>query len=454
MQRKAFLLSFLFFLIFSVKTVLAEENTYFFPEEEILIDLTSEEAEKVLTIADMNSLMESCIEEVNKTKFICNLYFKKSLYQDSDELATVEMFLKNFINYLDGKIIDYQNNEFIYFAGNSMWMSNDEWKKFLLNLDGNITYGDVYVFFKRTESLYAFTKKQFIPKDFDAYCAVINNLFPIFNDLIEEDIKATKAWFDIMQNKKGNTTTWRTDAISNIIHELQHEISAKKSGVFTKRGINSDGKYSVSWKELPEVFWYYNPLKQEWISIDTNDTLPNSEGMGRFLNKEIKNIGLYKNYISNKTSASNNYAIYGMLTELISYSLELRMYAIASNYTYMDSYVSNHYKETTGFMISSILQYFQFLKETQPYMYKQLMKDTNLKNLILDTMCYIEESYRMVKEFKYGSEDFELINNWKIEILDHYLKNENYFTGKMTLPNFLKKIKSGLSNDSSLFNFF
>ena len=110
---------------------------------------------------------------------------------------------------------------------------------------------------------------------------------------------------------------WPTNGFSNIIHELQHEIAAKEAQVYSTHGLNEQGKFSVSWTNLPEEFWYYNPVKEKWITINTLN-LPYGNIINKKIPKNIKNTDLYSLYMDNQTSASNVYAIYGMLSELIS----------------------------------------------------------------------------------------------------------------------------------------
>ena len=422
--RKAFILFFIIIITISFSSVYATEGKYIFPEDEVLVKITADKASRNLTVKDMNSLIDDSIKKINNMKkdtYAANL---KHIHNTSEDLVTVRMFLDEFINSFNGNFIKKVNNEYVYVAGDSMWMSKEEWKNLTSNLDGNMTYGDARLILKRTESIHEFMKKHKVPYTSEDYKEIVHSLFPIFSEFIKYDENSINEWFDLMQEKKGNVTIWKHDNFSNIIHEMQHEIAAKESGAYLSHGLNKEKKYSVSWTHLPQKLWCYNPLKEKWVTINTL-RLPTGDIMNDDVSEEVKNIDLYNQYVSNKNSAVNAYAIYGMLTELISYSLELRLYAIDESYDYMYSYVSGHYVETTNFMMNSIVQYLVSLKENDYSLYKKLMSDVNLLSLIYDVHLFVDESIDLIDTVRGKEVNIGFLEMWKKNIIKDFLSIES-----------------------------
>ena len=392
-----------------------------FSKEEII---ASYENEKALELIKNECLFYEQMFEVMRgidSGFLVEDYLYNYFYDfnKSYEKATFKDFLIDFIGGEKAGIIIEKNGEFFYPFKNSKFLSDEEWKFILLNLDKNITFGDGVVFLERYKNFVESLSLTSYIKDSEYYKEVVNSYFPEFNTLIEYDENILKNWLDLTIEKNGNTVTYRSDTVFNIMHELQHEISAKKAGVYKTSGKKNDGGYYVTWKGKPEDFYYYNLKKGEWVSIKTT-SVPPTRDIARFLSLEERDVSFYKNYVMSSTSASNNWGIYGLMTELISYSIDLRMSTIAASVNFIHNDVPSHYIEACYFEMATIFDYINHLKKHIPSLYKEVVNEKMLE-LLIDTCLYNKESLNFIEKISNKTEQLSVLENQLKDAITEFL---------------------------------
>ena len=206
-------------------------------------------------------------------------------------------------------------------------------------------------------------------------------------------------------NKK---TIYEPDKFSSIMHEIAHEQSAKKSGVFQRRYVTAN-TWGVYWSSMPNHIWSFNPNTKCSTELvvypipKTLDLIKREE-----IPEDVKKTVYYKVYFA-KDSMSNLIAIYGMLEELCASSIDIRMNVIESSLKNTSFYEDT--LQSIYFWRGAIGEYLIHLKENNPNIYNKLT-DSNLADMLSDTLSFIDEQNALVNIIPTSTKDVIALRTW------------------------------------------
>ena len=105
----------------------------------------------------------------------------------------------------------------------------------------------------------------------------------------------------------------------------------------------------------------------------------------------VKDDYLYKLYIKETENISNCYGIYGMLQELCSAALDLRVKNIYASIKYKEKSLSADDIKSYYFWKGYLMHYLDMLENRYPNTYESLMNHPDFVELIYDTFSYMEK---------------------------------------------------------------
>lgn len=362
-----------------------------FSEEEITTALNGEEDGPV-TIREMLSLLDA------------HSYYP---YHNKDQPATVYDFFYEFVTRYKSRFIYYNGDTFLYPAGNSMWMSAGEWAYLMKHIDSQIKRSTVKIIVNRTENCLSYIKSHHIPDTYQRYEDMIDAFYPEFSQLVKDNQSAVEYWLNPLPSS--SVSIYNTTDFSAVLHELQHETSARKSNVFQKRRVESD-RWSVYYSSKPSTFYYYDVTTKEWLSAK-GATLPASASlMGKSVPQDIKDSSLYKHYISGNVS-SNEWGFYGMLFEFCSAEIDLRTEVISASLRYHFTELSSHTQEMCYFWEGAVLHYLACLQEKNPDAYSKIMQDQTILILLDNLFSYTREQISLSRRVD-RDEEMLMMKRW------------------------------------------
>lgn len=302
------------------------------------------------------------------------------LLKDDTE-ATVEDFLHEFASMTGKRYIRYNGERFVYSSGDSMWMSEEEWNELIQNYNEVISIDTVDKIIDQTYASNDFIKTHHIPDTYERFKDMIDGFYGEFSDIIDEYPNSTKYWV----NKSCETGFYDPTDFAAIIHELLHEISARKSDSFVARGEDSRGWY-VRTDSNPSQMFIYNVPEQEWVEFDAIK-VPMSNYLIDEVPEAVKESKWYKTYLTGETS-SNTKGIWGIMQELQSSVATLRTDVISGSIQYhfdelLDERIADFY-----FWHGTILHYLSGLKENNPETYEKLINNDDFIDVVYELLNY------------------------------------------------------------------
>jgi len=345
-----------------------------------------------ITIENIKSLLDLSIDD---------------LIKDDQEYATVEDFLYLFILKYSQRFISYNGEQFLYPAEDSMWLSTDEWTYLINHIDEPIRRSSVLIILERTQKSIDYLQSRFLPDTYERYKEIVDAFYPEFSPFVAENKEAVEFW--IKPFSPTGSSNYLKTYFSTLLHELQHEISAKKSNTFDKRGIV--GSSWAVYSRKPATYYYYNIAEKEWVAIDPV-SVPNSSSLiGKCASDAVKSTSLYQQYYGGSSSA-NNWGLYGMLLEFASSEITLRADVLSTSIGYHYKEVPALTQELCFFWEGSVLHYLAGLKEQKPEIYEDIMADTQLLQLIQDFCSYTKEQLYLAPSVNKDSDSLKVIRDW------------------------------------------
>lgn len=365
--------------------------------------IISVEQTSVATIAEV-------YQEVSRLALIAPSTF----YEENAETATVEDFLTLFSYY--NRYIRDSADGFVYPAGDSMWMSAAEWADLMSRLDEPISLGEVQRIVERTIECDKLLESHHIPDTVERYKDVQGAFYGEFSDLIENNSEAVKYWVEALCGG-----VYDPGRFSSLIHETAHEVSARKSGCFSRRGHTAD-VWEVVWSRKPDTMYPYNAKTDESTKIQLQ-SVPTSLSIIRpeSVPKKVRNTVWYKTYF-NTSSAANNYGVYGMLEEFCANTIDIRCDVISSSIKYhFTQGFSEDRLQGYYFWDGAIGSYLSNLREKKPTQYAKLMADEAFLGVLTDISEYVREQMRLVDVKPTDSADVVALREWSEDVGLHLL---------------------------------
>ena len=324
-------------------------------------------------------------QEVNKLVLVAPSAF----YEENTETATVEDFLTLFSYY--NRYIRDSADGFIYPAGNSMWMSAAEWADLISRLDEPIFLGEVQRIVERTIECDQLLKSHHTPDTVERYKNVQGAFYGEFSNLVENNSEAVKYWVEAMCGG-----VYDPGRFSSLLHETAHEVSARKSGCFSRRGHTAD-VWEVVWSRKPDTMYPYDAKTGESTRIQLQ-SVPTSLSIisTKSVPEAVRNTVWYKTYF-NTSSAANNYGVYGMLEEFCANVIDIRCDVISSSIKYhFTQGFSEDRLQGYYFWDGAIGSYLSGLREKKPAQYAKLMTDETFVKVLTDASEYVRDQMRLM----------------------------------------------------------
>ena len=329
--------------------------------------------------------------------------------QGSEDVATVGIFLDVLSEAFDGVYYYQEDGDYIYPGGDTMWMSSEEWSSLTADPGRSLTLGTAKVIVQRTVDCAKFIRERRTVPTYEKYRDVIEGFFPEFLPLVENNEEAVGYWLD--PNPNASFRIYNSSDFANVIHELLHEESARRSGAYKSRKAGSNA-WTVTWSKNPAVTHYYDISRHQWLELDTSAKLPQGNIIKDSVPPAVKDVSLYKTYILSSQAASNSFGLYGMLQEFCSTVAETRVHTISSSMNFNfedfpDSHLTEHY-----FWKGAILNYLATLSEEKPSTYSMLLSDNSLVTLIVDLLDYADAQIELAGTAESLSEETVVMKEW------------------------------------------
>lgn len=318
----------------------------------------------------------------------------KDVLGDLMDTATNETFLKGLIRFTKNKYCFYDGREFVYPAGDSKWLSKDEWDTLTTDLQAPISESTVRMVLERTQKMNSFWNQHETITSSDELMSLIRTCVPDLLPLVEGNEDRLGEWIRLAREMEPVTNY----NCVTILHELAHELSAVKENVFKSRTINW-ATWSVQQSGRPSDFVYYVAKNQDWASVHAS-TIVRTKGLidEESIPEYLKKQWYPSTYFADRAS-SNLYGIYGVMDEFCSVALDVRMSTIyrsmlGTTNSYLDRLIQSDYSWWRGVT----LHYFAELENSSPIEYQNLMKNKELVQCVVDTISYCESQLNLIQD--------------------------------------------------------
>lgn len=366
------------------------------------------------SIVSVEKVNSATIAEVYQEVSKLVLVAPSAFYEENTETATVEDFLTLFSYY--NRYIRDSADGFIYPAGDSMWMSAAEWADLMSRLDEPIFLSEVQRIVERTIKCDKLLESHHIPDTVERYKDVQEAFYGEFSGLVKGNPQAAKYWVEAMCGG-----VFDPGRFSSLLHETAHEVSARKSGCFSRR-VHTADTWEVVWARKPDTMYPYDAKTGESTKIQVQD-IPTSLSIisVKSVPEAVRNTVWYKTYF-NTSSAANNYGVYGMLEEFCANAIDIRCDVISSSIKYhFTQGFSEDRLQGYYFWDGAIGSYLSGLREKKPAQYVKLMADETFVKVLTDASEYVRDQMRLVDIRPAEDKDVIALREWSGDVGLHLL---------------------------------
>lgn len=362
-------------------------------------------------VASVEQTNTATISEISQEVNRLALTAPPSFYEENNEVATVEDFLRMF--FYCNRYIQETIDGFVYPAGDSMWMSAAEWTDLMNRLDEPISLDEVHRIVEKTIECNKLLSSHNIPDTPERYMDVLNAFYGEFSSLAKENPKAIEYWVGVMCDGSG---IYNPGRFSSVIHETAHEVSARSNNCFLRRSYTTNA-WKVFWARKPSAIYPFDPqtgknTRIQMQSIPTFLSLVPSQDIPT----KVQDTSWYEMYF-NTPSIANNYGVYGMLEEFCATSIDIRCDVISSSIRYHFS--QKFYEDCLQgyyFWDGAIGSYLSKLKEKAPVQYKNLMANKAFVKVLADVSSYIKNQMALVDITPTTNEDVIALREWSEDV--------------------------------------
>ena len=300
-----------------------------------------------------------------------------------------------------------RGNTYYYPYVDNLFLSEEEWMKLVENKDKYISYATLSVLKKRLEESKTELNSLKVLQDLDTFYKIVETYLPEMHPIIDGMENSVDCW--LPKEKDGKLITYSCD-IENILHELQHEVSARKSHVYDRK-VDRDTTKTVYWSGIPNTMYDYNLMDEDWVEIKRVPQIPKTVTIKDKIPTEIHDDILYKTYVIKEDSLSSMIGVYGMLQEFSSYVIDLRTEYVFSNIEYNQKSVFNSTVKNIYFWESLILTYLSEVEKSSPKYYNKVISDKDFIDLMYDLMVYSRVQLQYAN-ITYQSIELQNMKNW------------------------------------------
>jgi hypothetical protein len=190
------------------------------------------------------------------------------------------------------------------------------------------------------------------------------------------------------------SSVYYAENFASVLHECAHEQSARLSGVFAGRQA-SNNSWAVTWKHIPEMMYYYDPKTQSWLAVKVR-SVPTTNAVLSAAPPDVQQSVYFKAY-TKTGSVANDYGIYGILQELCSCAIDIRVRVVSSSLNYHYRTVDESFLQEYYWWKGVALHYLEGLRTKQPSIYQSLMQDESFTSIWKDAFDYAEQQLTVAK---------------------------------------------------------
>lgn len=332
--------------------------------------------------------------------------FKNTSYNiiEKEKEATYKDIINIIYYFSDGKFFTINKNfDYVYVLENTAWLSDKEYLFIKENFENKIPRYIYNILKERTiEALNILNNNQLL--NYEEYLEFCNFFLPDYVSFIVDGKAGAEYWLKNLE-KDGIV-----DDIGNVLHELQHELSARKSHIFRGRRYKKTAFY-VDYTSRPSVIHYYDNLKNVWTKSNS-DYLPQSHILMINAPEAIQSLYHYEFYVEDDYLVSDIWGINGIMTEYCSYAINMKIETIFENLNYNDIVYSYYVSEFQYFWKGFVLEYLNELKETNFSQYKRLLNNKDFINIICNTIDFGDQQVSYSNSINYNWNDGIACINW------------------------------------------
>lgn len=300
---------------------------------------------------------------------------------------------------------------YLYPAGDSVWMSAEEWAELSADLSRDIPLGIVTEVKQRTESCMSAAADAFEIKSSEKYIKALDIFCPEFHDLAAGYSAAVEYWL----RAAGVIRSDCPSTVGIVLHEVSHESSARSAGSFSGRQV-SGNMWMVNWTKSIHKICPYDPLRGENVEIEMK-SVPRTLSLVRenTVPEDVRQTQSYKNYFSGRMMA-NTFGVYGMLEEFAAETVELRYLVMSHLALDWETRFSDYDLFSIYFWDGAIGCYLRALRNVRPNLYRELMEDETFTGVLNDIYEYIDMQVsfmRIIREPEAEADgDFSATRTW------------------------------------------
>lgn len=325
-----------------------------------------------------------------------------------DREITVSDLLDKVHELSGGKLIKLSGDDkYIYTLQDSAWLSEAEWTNMITHMNDKVMLSSVMILANRTKDCMLAARNSWLPDTAEDYKKSMV-LLPGMESLTDGNEEAIEFWINGKVTKEGSIIRYESD-FETTLHELQHEVGAVKSDVFSKREF-SDGTLYVHMDKMPEKYSYFNVMNNEWVELNDLTFIKTQHIDSRVLDS-VKLHSRYNQYVTSESASANVWGIYGILTEFCSSNVELKAWLAVDSFGVKTHNIRSNALANL-FWRGVTLEYLSYLSEKHTAVYDKFTSDKELINLIVDCISFTDSelAYRDYKNIQ--DEDIENLYNW------------------------------------------
>ena len=295
---------------------------------------------------------------------------------------TVGQFLELFCDY--SRIILDTDDGFVYLLGDSDFLSQTYFDDFMGRLYEPLDAGEFCYLLDRVRAMRAFLSGHDVISGVDDYGELIYNYYREFYGLYATNSDAVAFWLDVMVSDSDN---W--GRLSNILHELAHEGSARLSSGFFDRSV--DGiRWQVIWRNDVVYLHPYDLSLGGFVRLNFVES-PCTLAMvlDDTISTDLQNTELFQNYVYDLNSITNTFGIYGIAEEFCAYMIDVRFNMLCSALGYHGGFFSDDEMLPYYFWVSLVCSYLSGLREFDYAAYVRVTSDDSLMGLFRSTYQYV-----------------------------------------------------------------
>lgn len=209
-----------------------------------------------------------------------------------------------------------------------------------------------------------------------------------------------RQFWSLYETNPGVAAYWLQDALSvggsgtrlsNILHEMAHEQSARLSYGYSHRTA-SGHNWQVFWFDNIHSIHPYDITTGGFKEIDMAD-LPETKAVIDTENicKSVRDTAWYQMYVDRDDAISNLFSIYGMAEEFCAGMIDVRFGFISSDIGYQCKTFTDDDLQAYYFWTSLMCEYLSSLETKYPDSYRTVMAGGDFTDLVRSVYAYVSE---------------------------------------------------------------